>query len=372
MVRNRSIKKVCHLTTVHSRYDNRIFHKECKSLANNGYDIILLVADGGKEEITEKVKIIGLKGTKKILRRLMIQPLTFFIQSIRQKADLYHFHDPELIFTGLLLKIAGKKVVYDIHEDYSTAFEHRKYLPGCTKALLSHIWQLLELIIAGFFSQIIAEKYYKARFKNAITILNYPIYLSTRTNAPNIDNYNMLYTGNIDEARGAYIHADLLNHNPKYRLTMIGHCDSNTYKVIQEICSGSIDKLCITVSQIYVPYTEIAKVYENNNWLCGLAIFPDSKHYREKELTKFYEYMMYGIPVLCSNFPAWRKIIEDTGAGITVNPGDPQMIIEKIEWLINNPKARYEMGIAGKNAIITKYNWAYEEKKLIELYRNIV
>ena len=127
MVRNRSTKKVCHLTTVHPRYDNRIFHKECKSLTNNGYDTILLVADGGKVEITEKVKIIGLKSTKNILRRLMIQPLTFFIQSIRQKADLYHFHDPELIFTGLLLRIAGKKVVYDIHEDYSTAFNHRKY-----------------------------------------------------------------------------------------------------------------------------------------------------------------------------------------------------------------------------------------------------
>ncbi|MCE7896768.1 MAG: glycosyl transferase, partial [Gammaproteobacteria bacterium PRO8] len=53
-----------------------------------------------------------------------------------------------------------------------------------------------------------------------------------------------------------------------------------------------------------MPFSEITKAYLEGGWRWGLALFPDTPHYRDKELTKFFEYMSFRIPIICSDFPA--------------------------------------------------------------------
>jgi len=101
-------KKICHITTVHPPFDVRIFHKECKTLVKAGYEVFL-IAQHDKEEIVDEVEIIPLPRVKSRLKRMVILPAKTFLKALRLKADIYHFHDPELLPIGVLLKLINKK-----------------------------------------------------------------------------------------------------------------------------------------------------------------------------------------------------------------------------------------------------------------------
>ena len=113
------MKKVCHLTSVHKRYDARIFQKMCCSLVKNGYDVTLLVMDDLPDEVKDGVKIIAASSKpKNRVDRLIHSDRKLYRKALELDCDLYHFHDPELLGIGLKLKKQGKKVIYDSHEDY--------------------------------------------------------------------------------------------------------------------------------------------------------------------------------------------------------------------------------------------------------------
>ena len=109
--------KVCILTTVHQPFDTRIFYKEAKTLVQAGYDVTL-IAQYNKNEIVDGVKIIALPKPKNRFVRIFGLTWRTFYLAFCQCANIYHFHDPELILICILLKLKGAKIIYDVHEDY--------------------------------------------------------------------------------------------------------------------------------------------------------------------------------------------------------------------------------------------------------------
>jgi glycosyltransferase involved in cell wall biosynthesis len=85
-----------------------------------------------------------------------------------------------------------------------------------------------------------------------------------------------------------------------------------------------------------------------------------------------FEYMAASLPVISSNNKLWKSIIDKHQCGICVDPMNPKEIAEAIQYIIEHPKEAEQMGINGKKAVLEIYNWANEEKKLLELYRNIL
>ena len=105
----------------------------------------------------------------------------------------------------------------------------------------------------------------------------------------------------------------------------------------------------------------------------GLGLFHPTPNYIDGEKpVKMYEYMATGIPVLMSNFPKIFQFIERVNRGLTVNPLDEREIVEKINWFFDNPQEMQRMGLDGRRAVIEKYNWNIEEKKLLALYKKLI
>src|SRR5699024_5366883 len=101
-------------------------------------------------------------------------------------------------------------------------------------------------------------------------------------------------------------------------------------------------------------------------------LFPPTDHYMKKELTKFFEYMSAGLPIICSDFPLWKDFMAHYECGIAVDPDKPTEIANAIHYLQMNPDEAIRMGANGKKAVIEKLNWHHEEKKLIHWYNDLL
>ena len=137
--------KICHITTVHPRYDVRIFEKECSSLSKAGFEVHLIVADGKGYEEKNGIRIHDIGKPSGRLNRMLKFSKLALKKALEIDAELYHFHDPELISTGIALHKKGKKVIYDIHEDLPKQILSKKYLPSLVSKILYPIVNKIEI-----------------------------------------------------------------------------------------------------------------------------------------------------------------------------------------------------------------------------------
>jgi glycosyltransferase involved in cell wall biosynthesis len=105
--------------------------------------------------------------------------------------------------------------------------------------------------------------------------------------------------------------------------------------------------------------------------VAGLVTFHPLPNHIDAQPNKMFEYMSAGIPVIASNFPLWREIIEGNDCGLCVDPLDPKAIAAAIDFMINNPERAKQMGENGQNAVQERYNWSIEEAKLLDFYQNL-
>src|SRR5690606_29093775 len=111
------MKSITHITTVHPRYDTRVFIKECRSIKRRGLDVNLIVADGLGDEIKDGINILDIGKPRNRLIRMIAYTRKAYVLAKKLNSNIYHFHDPELLMLGVKLQNRGKKVVYDVHED---------------------------------------------------------------------------------------------------------------------------------------------------------------------------------------------------------------------------------------------------------------
>ena len=368
--------KVAHLTSHHNILDNRIFYRECRSLAAAGYEVVL-VAPHDRDEIRDGVQMLGVPRHRNRLQRVTLTAFRVVRRALREQPAIFHFHDPELIFWGLMLRLLGKKVIYDVHEDFTQAAGVRPWVPDPLRPLLARFSDFTAWLAWHSLAIVIAERYYARTFPGAVAVLNYAnlqdyAKIIAIERAPEtLDRIRLLYTGSITRSRGAAHHLRLLDHLPATAaLHLIGQC--NDHELVELEARRAHDRrLQLTVSKSWIPYGEIVETYAQP-WTAGLAIFPDTPHYREKELTKFFEYMAAGLPIVCSNFPVWRALVEDNEVGICVDPEDPAAAAAAIRWLTANPKAARCMGERGRRLVQERFHWHTQAQNLLNLYDRLL
>ena len=367
--------KVVQLSSAHYVFDNRIFNKISKSLVNNGYDVDLLIQHT-KDEVVDGVNVIALpKVSGKLGRPFKVIPSLFRKVIEYPSKTVFHFHDPELIPMGLLLNFFGYKVIYDIHEDSITDIEQKNYLNPLLKKISTIVLKKLESLAHKKLNTIIAEEYYSERFPEAIEVLNYPSLNWAKNFVVKRDSPDrLLYTGSITEDRGAYYHVSILNYVDESELSgvsLVGSCNPELFKKLIKNISKEERRLELNGDGKSVPFDKIIKSYSKADWLAGLAIFPKTRHYSRKRLTKFFEYMAAGLPIIYSDFPEWKAFLEPLNVGISVNPERPEEVVQAISSLKRSPELRTQMSNNGQKAVSLNYNWEREENKLFELYESL-
>ena len=367
-------RKIAHLTTVHSPFDVRIFHKECKTLVKAGYEVYL-IAKHDKEETVDGVHIIPLPRTRKRIYRLIVLPIRVLSKALKIKASIYHFHDPELIPIGLILKLLGRKIIYDVHEDVPEQIMSKAYIPKSFRKILSLGFNLIEKNSARFFDYVITTTdFIKSKFlKYNRKVIDIKNYISKEYIKDNIDkssesnDFILIFAGGIYKERGILegVKACNIIREVPVRFLLFGEIDSTYYSEIKKVDTlGRLDYKGV------LPYEkvlrEIAKA--DIGFICD---YPLKRHMEGLPL-KLFEYMAAGIPFIASNFPLWKEIVEGNNCGICVDPLDPKEIAKAIKYLIDHPDEARKMGDNGRRAILEKYNWEKESEKLLDLYKEIL
>jgi len=365
--------KICHLTSVHSRYDTRIFLKECCSLANAGYTTALVVADGQGDERRDGVNIHDVGAAKGRIDRIRNVTARVLNKAVSIDADIYHIHDPELIPAGLKLKRMGKCVIFDAHEDVPKQLLSKPYLNKALRVVLSWVFGVYEAWACKIFDAIVtATPYIRDKFllinRNTLNVNNFPMLGELAFG--DIDwsqkQKQVCYVGGIARIRGVVEMVQAMERvTSGARLQLGGQFSEPEVerRLRAEKAWQQVDALG------FLSREEVREVLHRS--VAGLVTFHPLPNHINAQPNKMFEYMSAGVPVIASNFPLWKQIIEGSGCGLCVDPMDPQSIAEAIDYLCTHSEEAEQMGRNGQRAVNERYNWKTEERKLLELYSSL-
>ena len=367
--------KVCIVAPVHEWDDVRVFSKQAVTLVQAGYDVVLLAQAGEAfERKGVRVEPVRAPRTPRSVRFLALPFL--FRQAVRRRADVYHLHNPDTLPLAMGLKLLGKKVIYDTHEDFAERIRLREWIPSPLRSSLGRVISWLEKVAAGVVDACVAtEDAVAERLGEGAVVIG---------NAPRLDRdlmaeveafaaaivdrfvgLRVVYVGWVGVARGLLEMVDAIemaNVSAPVRLWLIGPADEDGL-VLARARSGwrYVDYLERLPQEKALSYAVRADV--------GLIALRDVGGHRRSDPNKIYEYMALGIPFIASDFPAWRSRLQGYDAGWFVLPGDAEALAAAI-LAARDEDARHSKGQAGLKFVKT-YNWERESEKLLALYASL-
>lgn len=368
--------KVCHITSVHNRHDIRIFQKECCSLVDAGYEVVLLVCDEKKDEIYKGVHIKSL-GFKPQTRwnRVWKADAAIIAYALQEKANIYHFHDPELLRYAKKIHKTKATVIFDSHEFYALQFLTKDYIPKVFRKYVKNIYQHFEKKWLQFVDAVIVpctldeKNYFEGRAKRTCYIANMPslkefyeIYDEAQEKEKMV-----CQAGSLSYSRGV-LHLVKAMEKIDAILVLAGVFDSNDFKKKLK----TMDAYSKVEYRGRLTRQEICKLYQAAS--VGMSTMLDMGQYYHIDTlaTKTYEYMAMGVPVVLSDTPYAKKVLEQYPFGIAVNGAVPDEIAVAVNYLLNHPEQAKKMGEAGRCAIKERFHWEKEAEKLKKLYQDLV
>lgn len=383
--------KVVHIGMYHRYDDVRILNRECASLVQGDYNVTYMTSDlVHVPDCIDTIDGVTIKQYPFELQNFAFQWNLFAyfkgrsrIKGIiteavlRERPHVLHIHEYYLLFLVKRIQraIPNVKVIYDIHED-TPKEQGGRYIKKFGKNLGRAVQKYVEIKELSFARRvdavIAATPYIAAQFRNKAkviqTICNFPVMEDIEHNSTAISTRekNVCYAGGLTEERGI----TSIVKNAKQIDGMI--------ILAGAIDSGYMHELQVTYPDVwgekvkykgYLKRTDIRKLYGQS--VVGLCTLLWNENFYNALPVKIFEYMAAGIPVVCSDFPLWKQIVEENECGIAVNPDNEKSIIEAVNQLLSDRELAQRYGLNGKRAIIDKYNWSKEERKLLSIYERL-
>jgi glycosyltransferase involved in cell wall biosynthesis len=370
--------KVCILTTAHSPFDERIFHKEARSLAEAGYEVVI-VAPYEKSEVKEGIRIQAVAPLSSRTDRIWRLKALYRL-AVQEKADIYHFHDPDLIPVALRLSRKHRKpVVYDVHEYYGDSLLTRYWLPKPLRKFAARTVDRVEKRASRSFAGIITVNSHMAalfRRENpeGEILHNYPLKRQFQFPRPEcVKPPVILYLGGINRERGLEVILRAMSlvkqKYPAAVCELVGpvetadlgaeFADLNPW-----LAAGNVR------FKGKIPYEQVPGILASSS----IALVPllPTLNYQKAIPVKLLEYMAAGLPVVGSRFGYIEEIIARHRCGLLTEPGDPDSLADAICALLEDPQTALRYGQNGWEAFQREYTWEREQSKLLRLYERIL
>jgi glycosyltransferase involved in cell wall biosynthesis len=376
MLQERGTRRVAHVTVVHKPSDARIHHKQCRTLAAAGYEVHLL-SGGVPVGIEDGIHLHPLSenGERPPLRRQIPRQLRAALTALSLRADLYHLHDPHLIPLGLLLRLNGARVVYDVHDDSPRHARQKLFGRPIRGAIKAGTWMLLQAAARRWLDAFVcASSALAQRFPEQRTVVvgNFPL-KAEFTAAPPKDRANppvALYLGVARRDKGLDTIVEAIRLVPPElgaRLRIAGEMrPAGRADAIRALPWA--DRI-----EVLPHRSRHTALEELRRASIGLAVLPPRMNNREGwRSNKLFEYMAAGLPVVVPDAPGWRQIVERYQCGLAARAEDPRAVAAAIAVLLRDPDSAREMGHRGRAAVMAELNWEREAPRLLGLYERLL
>lgn len=361
---------------MHGWDDARIFKRTCQHLAKEGTQVSYIATALDPNKSFPNISFYPLKERSGWKRRVFSSLQAFRIAS-KLKADIYHFHDPDLIPWMFLLRLQGKKVIYDIHENF---YEKFYTFPFPIKQLLSFLYRIYELPLRSFSSVVTVSEslrqMYVDRTRRSIVVMNVP----PRSALPNITSSEksmapLIYiSGQQSEKRNCTQMVEALPEIkeafPEVKLQLVGRFAPESYEqtLIEKAKDLGVRENLIIEGML--PWEENFK--RTAKATLGCVFYEDNPNNRVGIPNRLFEYMACGIPILAEDFIELQSIVNDTHCGLLVDSSRSSEISKAVLRLLADQEKGLKMGENGRKAVTGRYNFEEELKKLIFLYKEIL
>lgn len=367
---------VCHVISGYFRNDARVFLRQCKSLHRHGFDVSILTNDGDLDEMLEGIRIVSCGEPWSRAKTLLRAKRQFLCKALEIDADIYQLHSPELLPLGLALKKAGKRVVYDAHEDMPRHILEKEWLPAVTRNAISiafekymlHALRSYDGIISPH-SHVIAD--FQKSLGKGILIPNFPLVGSNWrfTSEDYAAREKVIcYSGTVYAYSNQEETVEALSRLGPVQYRIAGYIDPDHAARLKAMTGG--DKVAV-LGRLSRP--DLHQFYRDAR--AGAVIYDYKLNLGDRlgsyGTNKVFEYMEAGLPFICTDYILWKDIVDRYDCGICVSPGKPEEIAAAIDYLLEDGERAYHMGQNGRRAVLEEFNWASEEKKYIELFEQL-
>ncbi len=346
----------------------------CRSVARTGR-LVSFVVPTDRDSFVDGVAIKAVPLVLARWKRMLCTTWQVYRRAVQERADIYQFHDPELLPVGLALRFLSKaEVIYDIHENVPDQILSKYYIPRGLRKLVAAVYDRLERYCARNLSAIVtANEDINERFQHiagpVIAVHNYA------------DDDEFGDVPETDDSRygcGVIFHCaasertsfpavlqalELIPEDVEIKLVVSGSTPSEARGAEQFVQRS----LCRRVEMLsFLTREDLAKVF--SQCAVSVVLYNEPRNHSSIRSNRFYESLAAAAPVVAPDFPEWRTVVESIGCGLTVNPSNPQAIADALQYLITHPQEAAAMGKRGRRAFRRNFDWTRENDKLLRLY----
>lgn len=362
---------VLHVTTSHLANDIRIFEKECKGLAASGKYRVGLAAAGDFEE-AEGVSVVPIRYPPRgRVARFIKGPIRAAALTHIVDAQLWHFHDPELLPLAVRMARTGKLVIWDAHEDYVAQLHEKgakSWVPGPLRRIVregtAFFLRRIDRHAAGI---VAATPTIASRYSNPRTALvGNEARLETFNGCqPTFHSRQVLFTGYPGYGHLFPEVVRAVSMIPDAKLAVAGRTpDTTLWRQAEELLGPRLVHLG------WLSRKGIVDAF--NDSAIGLSTYADLPTNAENSPNKLFEFGAAGLPVIATPTKSNLRHIGTSKAGVVASGFSAREMAEAMIMLLNDEQAWAACSTSGRQWAFREGSWSKSEQALLALYQTVL
>ncbi len=358
----------------HRPDDERIYHRQIKSLLKSGEKICYFTRFDGDLNLTENGLIhenVSRAGNSVNTFSKLVE-----IALIQNIPEVIHIHEFELLpMARRVKKLTQAKILYDVHDTLKAMWDTVSSRRGISKKIVNTGLAIYEKLHLKYVDHVILANHpfetsvYEIAGYPTTIVPNFPLLSCIRKpNEPTLSN-KILYQGLLSKDRGIEVLIDafglILKSHPDAELILLGPAKTEQYRnCLEKIISEKSNQIRLISD---VPHSDVWSFMAE----AKIGVIPslDSPRVQSDTPTKLFEYMASNCAVVATDL---KPVRYHSGESVLyVIPNDATDLAEKIISVLDSKSLYVRLTQQSQNLITEKYNWERVENTFLGVIENL-